>query len=249
VSESPHDQRPRGQAGGDRLARGAQAAQTLSLALWDALADELGDELTDELGHERGRSHPARVAELAERLAEIARALAALARSERPAPVGAHAAQGAVGEGRWIAAIERRLERYERDRLPFAVLLAELVDLDRLRQAEAPEEVARLTGLAEAALSAQLGPGDALVRESPGRYWLLAPETDAAAAAALAERLAGAVRSAAGHRGVPLALAAGVAACPGDGVSAAQLASQAGVALYAARACGRPVAAGTDPTA
>ncbi len=56
----------------------------------------------------------------------------------------------------WIASIGRRLERYERDGVPFAVLLVELADIERLRHAELPGEVARLTGLVETALAGEL---------------------------------------------------------------------------------------------
>lgn len=142
----------------------------------------------------------------------------------------------------WIASIGRMLKRYEQDGLGFAVLLVELVDIERLRHAELPGEVARLTGLVETALANELRPADSLTRESPGRYWLLAPETDSSSARALAVRLAEAVRDAAGHRGAPLQIAVGVAVCPADGSRASELAAHADIALYAARAAGRPVA-------
>jgi GGDEF domain-containing protein len=142
----------------------------------------------------------------------------------------------------WVGSIERRLERYEHDSVPFAVLLVELADVERLRHAELPGEVARLTSLVETALASELRPADSLTRESPGRYWLLAPETDANSARALAGRLVEAVRGAASHRGASLQVAVGVAVCPVDGEKAATLAAQADVALYAARASGRPLA-------
>jgi GGDEF domain-containing protein len=142
----------------------------------------------------------------------------------------------------WIASIARLLERYERDRAPFAVLLVELADIERLRHAELPGEVSRLTGLVEAALSGELRPADSLTRESPGRYWLLAPETDSGGATALAERMASAVRGAASHRGASLQIAVGIAVCPLNGSQAVVLAAHADIALYAARASGRPVA-------
>ncbi len=147
----------------------------------------------------------------------------------------------------WIASIARRLERHERDRLPFAVLLLELSGIERLRHAELPGEVARLTGLVEAALAAELRPADSLTRESPGRYWLLAPETDVGAAKALAARLAAGVRRAASHRSAPLLLAAGIAVCPQDGRRAPALAAHADMALYAAQASGREAAGFDDP--
>lgn len=295
MSDSGRDQRQLERSREDRLARAAQAAQTLSAALWETVHDELAqDEVAqDELGQdelargelaevELAQARTRRVAELAERLAEVARALATLARAQLPSPAAAAeparapAAAGASapapakieirdrraeiadqqrelqqrqdGPDPWIATIERRLERHARDGLPFAVLLLELADLDRLRDAEPPRELARLTAPVEAALAAELRPADALIGERPGRYWLLAPETDAAGARALAGRLVDAVRRAARHRGVPLQLAAGVAGCPGDGLQAARIAAQADVALYAARAAGRPLAAFDDPS-
>jgi len=142
----------------------------------------------------------------------------------------------------WIASIARLLERYARDRVPFVVLLVELADVERLRHAELPGEVSRLTGLVEAAITGELRPADSLTRESPGRYWLLAPETDSDAARALVQRLSGAVRGAASHRGVPLEVAIGIAVCPLDGSQAEALAAHAEIALYAAQASGRPVA-------
>src|SRR3984893_9279282 len=107
----------------------------------------------------------------------------------------------------WIGSITRRLERHREDRLPFAVLLVEVVDIDRLAHAEMPQELARLTDHVERAIGAELRPADLLTRESLGRYWLVTPETDAPGARHLAERLARTVRLSARHRGVPLGVA------------------------------------------
>jgi GGDEF domain-containing protein len=148
--------------------------------------------------------------------------------------------RSAEGPAAWIDSIGRRLERHEQDRAPFAVLLVELVDLERLRHAEPAEELSRLTGQVEDALAHVLRPADSLTRERVGRYWLLAPQTDGSGARVLLERLARAVRSAASHRGTPLEVAVGVAVCPEDGLRASELAARADVGLYAARAAGRP---------
>ncbi|HEY3866264.1 MAG TPA: diguanylate cyclase [Solirubrobacteraceae bacterium] len=148
--------------------------------------------------------------------------------------------RAAEGPAAWIDSIGRRLERHEQDRSPFAVLLVELVDVERLRRAEPAEELARLMGRVEDALARELRPADSLTRERPGRYWLLAPQTDGPAAQVLLERIARAVRSSASHRGTPLEVAVGVAVCPEDGLRASELAAHADVGLYAARAAGRP---------
>jgi GGDEF domain-containing protein len=119
------------------------------------------------------------------------------------------------------------------------VLLVELVDIERLRRAEPPGEVSRLMSQVEDALARTLRPADSLTRESPGRYWLLAPQTGEAAARMLAEQLTRAARSSASHRGAPLEVAVGIAVCPQDGRQASELAAHADVGLYAARAAGR----------
>jgi GGDEF domain-containing protein len=147
--------------------------------------------------------------------------------------------RSAEGPAAWIDSIGHRLERHEQDRSPFAVLLVELVDLERLRHAEPAEELSRLTSLLEDALARELRPADSLTRERPGRYWLLAPQTDGPGARVLLERIARAVRVSASHRGTPLEVAVGVAVCPEDGRRASELAAHADIGLYAARAAGR----------
>jgi GGDEF domain-containing protein len=176
------------------------------------------------------------------------------ARTHEPHPVhgdglAGGAAHGEEGPSAWIGSISRRLERYAEDRLPFAVLLIEVLDIDRLVHAEAAQELTRLTTQVERAIGAALRPADLLTREALGRYWLVTPETDAVGARQLAERLAGTVRLAARHRGVPLELAIGVAICPEDGRDASTLAAHADVGVYAARASGRPIAPDNDPAA
>jgi GGDEF domain-containing protein len=144
------------------------------------------------------------------------------------------------------------LERHEQDGLPFAVLLVELVDIERLHNAEPLGEVSRLASEVQDTLARELRPTDSLTRERPGRYWLLTPQADGAGARMLAEQLAHAVRSSASHRGTPLEVAVGIAVCPEDGRQTSVLAAHADVGLYAARAAGRsfidqPIATVDDP--
>jgi hypothetical protein len=148
------------------------------------------------------------------------------------------------GPAPWIAAIARRLESHERDGLPFAVLLAEFRDLERLRLETPPAELAGLSGALERVLSAELrgaeggeharSPGS-LTRQRPGRCWLLVPESDRRSARARAERLARAIPSAVGYRTPPLEVLFGIAVCPEDGRQAATLAAHADIDLHAAR--------------
>jgi GGDEF domain-containing protein len=162
-------------------------------------------------------------------------------RSAEPAPAEPELAP-------WTASIERRLERYQQDGHAFALLLLELADVERLRHAELPGEVARLTALVETALSAHLRPADSLMRETPGRYWLLAPQTDGSAALAVARQMTAAVGRAASHRGAPLRLAVGIAVCPRDALDAVELVDRAEVALYEALASGLALSRDADPS-
>jgi len=147
-----------------------------------------------------------------------------------PAEIEIRDERAEAGPAAWIGSIGRQLERFRRNGRSFAVLLLELGDLARLRVDTSPAEVSRLTDHVEqlltselraaAALAAGGGPGSeeasarrSLTRERPGRYWLLAPDTDRTGAAALAERIAGAVRRLARQRGALLEIAIGTAVC------------------------------------
>jgi GGDEF domain-containing protein len=138
----------------------------------------------------------------------------------------------------WGTVVQRGIDRYLVDREHFAVLLVELLDAERLRLAQSPIDAERQIREVEAAMVQELRPADALVREAHGRYWLVAPATDAPVARALASRIAAAARRSASHRGVPLEVAAGIAFCPEHGVEVGSLLGHAEVDLYAAEAGG-----------
>jgi len=163
------------------------------------------------------------------------------------------------GAAAWTRSIGHQLERFERDGLPFAALLVELVDIERMSRHE-PGTLTLLAATIEQALVGELqtqpGPvgagSGAVTQERPGRYWVLAPETDRMATERLAERLARAAHVAMRRRGSSLEVAIGTAVCPDDGREAAALAAHADVGLYAARsaaraAAGRPAASVDEP--
>jgi GGDEF domain-containing protein len=140
----------------------------------------------------------------------------------------------------WLAAIARRLERRAQDGLPFAVLVVEVDDLDRLLAAESGREVAFALEAAERGLTAELAPADLVVRERLGRWWLTSPDRDPAAARDLGTRVAAAIARAV-LGGAPLAASIGVAVCPDDGESLDALAGRADEGMFAARAAGVPL--------
>ncbi len=202
---------------------------------------------------------PALVAGLAERLARVCATVSAAAlegehRAGRTAPPRAavHALDApALVRGRvedlrasppWTGAIARQVAHHRADGRPFAVLCAELAELDRLVSAGLEDALADALGTAERALRITLRRGDVLVSERPGRYWIVAPDTDEVAARALAELLAAAISGLVPHRGAPLRFAVGLAAAPLDAVEPAQLEARAEEGLFAARAAGVRVA-------
>jgi len=160
-----------------------------------------------------------------------------------PIPPGARSAEIEIrderreeGPAAWIKSIGGQLERFERDRVPFAVLLVELCEIERLRREQLSKGLAGVLARVEGALAAVLGTrAGSLTRERPGRYWLLMPETDRAGAIALAGRLTQAVAACRGEDGAPLEVAIGTALCPEDGLEASALAAHADVGLHADR--------------
>jgi GGDEF domain-containing protein len=150
------------------------------------------------------------------------------------------------GPSAWVSSVGRLLTRHTHDGLPFAVLLVEIVDVARLERSETPHELHGLVAQVESALGRGMRSSDELSRETLGRYWLVAPETNGTGARMLAERLARLVRTSASHRGVPLEVAIGIAVCPDDGTEAPALAARADLGVYSARATGRSIAH-TDP--
>lgn len=156
-----------------------------------------------------------------------------------------------VGEGpaAWIRSIGRELERFAAAGRPFAVLLVELADLDRMTRDALPGELERVGGQVQRTLEAELRTisgraAGSLMREAAGRFWLIAPTIGTLRVGALAEQIAAAVPRSVSHRGRSVEVAVGTAVCPDDGIEAAALAAHADVALYAARADG---SAGRDP--
>jgi GGDEF domain-containing protein len=152
------------------------------------------------------------------------------------------------GPSAWVSSVGRLLSRHAQDGLPFAVLLVEIVDVAHLERSETPHDLHGLVAKVEDAMGRAMRSSDHLSRETLGRYWLVAPETNGTGARMLAERLARLVRTSASHRGIPMEVAIGIAVCPDDGTEAPALAARADLGVYSARATGRSIAH-TDPPA
>jgi GGDEF domain-containing protein len=162
--------------------------------------------------------------------------------------IAIHDVRREEGPSAWVSSVGQLLSRHAQDGLPFAVLLVEIVDVAHLERSSTPHDMHSLVAQVETAIGRAMRATDHLSRETLGRYWLVAPETNGTGARMLAERLARLVRSSATHRGVPLEVAIGIAVCPDDGTEAPALAARADLGVYSARATGRSVAH-TDPPA
>jgi hypothetical protein len=157
-----------------------------------------------------------------------------------------------AGQPAWLGLIGSALAEFERDHLPFAVLLVELLDVGVPAGANA--EVERAVARALDAI----GPAS-IAPEGSDHYWLLVPRTDRLAARVLADRLARALgpveaapdqtdaaegyfaalsaRTSQPRRGhaAPLRIAVGTAVCPQDGRDVSALVARAHIELAAAR--------------
>ncbi len=176
----------------------------------------------------------------------------------------------------WIDLIATALERFERDELPFAVLLIEVLGVDHLGQGAHIGELSHLVGEIETGATRALAtigprPSASLALERLDRFWLQVPQTDRLGADALVEQLAGAVghgpaanradpaeryfAAIAAHRSpvrdrqndARLRLAVGAAVCPEHGRDVAALVTHANVELAAMRGVKRPSVALAEP--
>ena len=115
----------------------------------------------------------------------------------RAASIEIRDVRGAEGPAAWIGSIGSQLERFERDSLPFAVLLVELVELERRSRGRARRRLvgSRSSGWSGRSLTA-LGVAGSVTRERPGRYWLVIADTDRAGAVSSLSALRGLRRGA-----------------------------------------------------
>jgi len=235
-----------GRLAGARDAAGTAAAvDVLRTVAWGILRSGLGVD-----------PDPRLVSDLAERLARVAAAItvAALAGTaaappdepfllhDARAPVAEPASEPAPARDPWLRPIEFALARQARTAEPFAVLLVDLDDVERLVAVrEVTGALAEAVEQVERAVRGQIRGDDALVRERIGRHWIVASGFDELAGRDLAERIAAAVRTSASLDGAPLTASIGLAIAPGDGVTADALVEHADTGAFAARAAGLPI--------
>jgi GGDEF domain-containing protein len=156
-----------------------------------------------------------------------------------PDSTGQVVARRAAGAGAepWRDAVAARLARHAADGEPFAVLAVEVDDAERLLAADTDGEALRAITWAEAGVRRAARGADEVVREHPGRLWLVVPVSGAAEARALGGRLADAAARVV-LRDAPLTVSIGFATVPEDGTDAESLIAHADEGVFAARAAG-----------
>lgn len=226
-------------AGGADPAAAVAAIELLRSVVWGALRADLG-----------GDPDPDLVGDLAERVAAVAAAVTASVLTPRAgvealdpdlAPVVVLDARAPEREP-WRRALDFALARHANAGEPFAVLLVDLDDVERLLAVEAGDELATMADGVERSLRRRLSGGEALVRERIGRWWVIAAGLHRPAAAELAHALAAGVAACDPLHGAPLVASVGLAVCPQDGTDALTLAGHADASMFAARAAGVPLA-------
>lgn len=144
---------------------------------------------------------------------------------------------GVLNRGSLDEELERNLAVARRTGAPLAVLMLDLDDFKAYNDTfghPAGDEVLR--ALAEAA-AANVREGDRVARYGGEEFTVVLPDSDCAAAAAVAERIRAAMAERAFLR--PVTVSIGVACHPDHGETPAALIAQADAALYAAKQAGK----------
>jgi GGDEF domain-containing protein len=162
--------------------------------------------------------------------------------AERSWPGVSDAAPPAPIDALWVGALEEEIHRSAGSSL--SLLLTELEDADRVHavepQGRASTTFTQFAGAVRSAVRRQ----DILVCESEARAWVIARDTSRAAAVALGERIAGAVKASGPWHGAPLVASVGVAVLGEDGRTTAELIEAAEEARFGAAASGVDVLPG-----
>jgi diguanylate cyclase (GGDEF)-like protein len=129
---------------------------------------------------------------------------------------------------------------------PFAIALVDVDGLARINDAYGREAGDRMLAAVAAVLRRQLREVDFAFRVEDDEFAIVAPHTDAARLVTIARRVANLIADSQSLDGPRIAVAAGIAGCPADGLAAERLLESATEAIYAAKASGAAVARSPD---
>lgn len=137
----------------------------------------------------------------------------------------------------WIEALERHVDRVQREGGGLALLRVELVDGERIAAA-APDDHGVPYGRLAQAIRRAIRRQDLVASDKQGRAWVIAPGVGRAGALALAERVCAGIERGEPVHGEPLRATIGYAVYGEDGRDAAELIERAEEAMMAASAAG-----------
>ena len=125
---------------------------------------------------------------------------------------------------------------------PFSLALIDVDGLARINDAYGREAGDRMLGAIAGVLRRELRDIDFAFRIEDDEFAVVAPHTEADRLVAMARRVANLIAASQTADGPRIAIAAGVAGCPDDGLGADRLLESATEATYAAKASGAAVA-------
>lgn len=170
--------------------------------------------------------------------ARVSRLIAELDRAAGTDPL-----TGVLNRRRYEERFAQEIERYHRTGRPVALISADLDHFKRVNDGYGHQAGDRVLREFAAILVQETRAIDVVARLGGDEFVVLAPETEPAGAAALAQRLRRRVGERFRDRPVPLTLSCGVAVMPGDAAAAGQLSRSADLALYRAKTLGRDLVA------
>jgi diguanylate cyclase (GGDEF)-like protein len=181
----------------------------------------------------------------AERLAEACSDLAAAA-GRLAKLLGEHVEperrQGLPGSAELNRCLAELLAEHRRYGHPFSLAVVDIDGLARINDAYGPPAGDRMLAAVAAILRRQLRDTDRVFHVEEDEFAVVAPHTGAAGLVPVARRVANLIAGGQSPDGPRIAIAAGVVACPADGLAAERLLESATEATYAAKASGAAVA-------
>jgi diguanylate cyclase (GGDEF)-like protein len=146
---------------------------------------------------------------------------------------------GSAELDRCLAALLAEQRRYGH---PFSIALVDVEGLARINDTYGREAGDRILAAVAAVLRRQLREVDLAFRVEDDEFAIVAPQTEAARLVPVARRVANLIADSQSRDGPRIAVAAGIAGCPADGLAAERLLESATEAIYAAKASGAAVA-------
>lgn len=222
------------------LRQGPDAAEQISRDL-GALQGLLIETIRGQVAEREPGDFARSVGRLAEIFAALQGVVSATLVGELGERIAGDSLTGLPGPAQMDELLDSLLAEQRRYGHPFALALVDVDGLGRINDAYGRSAGDRMLAAVAAVLRRQLREVDLTFRLEQDEFAVLAPHTEAVKLVPMARRLAGLIGRSQDPDGPRIAIVAGIADCPGDGVSAERLLESATEATYAAKASGAAV--------